>query len=99
MLNLTDLFPEAPTEVHFTVAAPAPAVADTEAYAAFHALAIGASFMGCRVSVDDFRPDGSAQFVATGTLTMCEALDFGALAMVRAETFGLTFSPLMVVNI
>lgn len=99
MLNISDMFPEAPTEIHFSLSCPAAAVENVESYATFHACALSASLLGFRVSVDDFNPDGSASMVATGTTTMGEALDFGALLTVRAEQHGFAFSPIMVANI
>lgn len=99
MLTIADMFPEAPTEIHFSLTCPAASVENTESYATFHSCAISASLLGFRVSVDDFNPDGSASMVATGKTTMGEALDFGALLSVRAETHGFAFSPIMVVEI
>lgn len=100
MLNLTDMFPEAPTEVHFSLIAPAAVVdGDPHGHATFHALAISASLLGLRVSVDDFAPDGTARFDATGTGTVAEMVAFGSVALADAERFGMTFTPLMVVNI
>ena len=99
MLTISDMFPEAPTEVHFAMTLPSAACENVNAYGSFQALAISASLIGYRVSVDDFNPDGSSSMVVTGSGTMADALAFGSVAMVNAETFGMTFSPLMVVNI